>query len=135
MMIKKIIAKKDEGIAEIIDRVLDEPSKEVLVVVPKGSPLGKSARNFHLLKSETEMAGKKVFVESPDGEIAGFAKGAGIESEPALTLPNFDKQNLGGRGSFRTSSKLGRTRRRRTKRTAKSQRRVRASGRPKKRSN
>jgi hypothetical protein len=87
-MVKKIIVKKDESLAEIIDRVLDEPGKEVTVVIPKGSPLGKSVRNFHLLRSEAETAGKKVFVESPDEEIAEFAKSAGIESEPAETRVN-----------------------------------------------
>lgn len=79
---KKLAVKKDEGLAEVIDRVLDEPSKEVLVVVPKGSALGKSPRNFNILKNEAELGGKKIFVESSDEEMVALAKRAGIETEP-----------------------------------------------------
>ena len=79
---KKITAKKDESLAEIIDRVLDEVDQSVVVSVPKGSPLSKSARNFHILKNEVEAAGKRVFVESSDPGVAALAAEAGISAEP-----------------------------------------------------
>ena len=55
---KKIIVDKGEGIAEVIDRILNEPDGEVSVVIPKGSALGRSVSNFHLLKREADSAGR-----------------------------------------------------------------------------
>ena len=49
---KKIVADKSEDIAEIIDRILGEPEDDIALVIPKNSTLGKSVRNFNLLKRE-----------------------------------------------------------------------------------
>lgn len=81
---KKIIVDKNEGIAEVIDRVLNEPDSEVSVVVPKGSMLGRSVSNFHLLKREADSAGRAVVIESVDETILAFAKESGIESSHPL---------------------------------------------------
>ena len=81
---KKIIVDKTEGIAEVIDRILNEPDGEILVVVPKGSVLGRSVSNFHLLKREADSAGRSVIIESVDEEILAFAKESGIESSHPL---------------------------------------------------
>ena len=71
---KKIIVDKNDGIAEVIDAILNEPDNEVTVVIPNGSVLGKSMRNFHLLKREAEAAEKTVAIESVDETILAFAK-------------------------------------------------------------
>ncbi|MDE2019249.1 MAG: hypothetical protein KGJ13_02775 [Patescibacteria group bacterium] len=84
---KKLTAKKDEGLADLIDRVLDEPEKEILLSVPKGSPLGKSARNFNILKNEAELGGKKIMVESSDEGIEALAREAGLAAEPVHGRP------------------------------------------------
>jgi hypothetical protein len=81
---KKIIVDKNEGIAEVIDRILNEPDGEVSVVIPKGSALGRSVSNFHLLKREAESAGRTIVIESVDETILAFAKESGIESSHPL---------------------------------------------------
>ncbi len=81
---KKIIVDKGEGIAEVIDRVLAEPDDEISLVIPKGSALGRSVSNFHLLKREADSAGRSVVVESVDETILAFAKESGIESSHPL---------------------------------------------------
>ena len=79
-MAKKITALKQEGVGEIVDRILAEPNDEITLVIPKGSPLSKSARNFGLLKREAEAAGKSLAVESTDENIVALAREAGIGS-------------------------------------------------------
>ena len=81
---KKIIVDKSEGIAEVIDRILNEPDGEVSVVIPKGSALGRSVSNFHLLKREADSAGRSIVIESVDETILAFAKESGIESSHPL---------------------------------------------------
>jgi hypothetical protein len=81
---KKIIVDKNEGIAEVIDRILNEPDGEVSVVIPKGSALGRSVSNFHLLKREADSAGRSIVIESVDETILAFAKESGIESSHPL---------------------------------------------------
>jgi hypothetical protein len=81
---KKIIVDKTEGIAEVIDRILNEPDGEVSVVIPKGSALGRSVSNFHLLKREADSARRTITIESVDDTILAFAKESGIESSHPL---------------------------------------------------
>lgn len=81
---KKIIVDKSEGIAEVIDRILNEPDDQVSLVIPKGSALGRSVSNFHLLKREADSAGRSLVVESVDDTILAFAKESGIESSHPL---------------------------------------------------
>ncbi len=81
---KKIVIDKEEGIAEVIDRVLAEADPDIALVIPKGSTLGRSVKNFHLLKREAEGAGKTVVVESVDDTILAFAKQSGLESSHPL---------------------------------------------------
>ncbi len=81
---KKITVLKNEGVAEVIDRVLAEQDDDVTVVVPKESALGRSVRNFHLLKREAEDAGKTVAIESVDETILAFAKESGMEGTHPL---------------------------------------------------
>jgi hypothetical protein len=81
---KKIIVDKTEGIAEVIDRMLNVPDGEVSIVIPKGSVLGRSVSNFHLLKREADSAGRSIVIESVDETILAFAKESGIESSHPL---------------------------------------------------
>lgn len=78
MTTKKIIIEKEEGVGEVIDRILKEPDRTLIVVVPRGSMLGKSARDFNLIKRESANAGKDISVESVDENILAFAKNAGL---------------------------------------------------------
>lgn len=81
---KKLVIDKSEGIAEIIDRILAVQDSEVVLVIPKGSVLGKSASNFRLLKREAEDAEKTVVIESVDDMVLALAKAHGIESSHSL---------------------------------------------------
>src|SRR5580693_6250149 len=81
---KKIIVDKSEGIAEVIDRILNEPDSDITLVVPKGSALGKSVSNFHLLKREATSAGRTVTIESVDDTILAFARQSNSESSHPL---------------------------------------------------
>lgn len=78
MVAKKIIVEKEEGVGEVVDRILGEPDSALTLVVPRGSTLGKSARNFHLIEREAADAGKEISVESVDENILAFAKNAGM---------------------------------------------------------
>ncbi len=81
---KKIIIEKEEGIADVIDRMLEEEDGDLTFVVPRGSALGKSAKNFRLLKREADAADKRVAVESVDEAILSFAKENDLESAHPL---------------------------------------------------
>ena len=81
---KKIIIEKEEGIGEVVDRMLEESDEELVLVVPKGSVLGRSVSNFHLLKREADNAGKSITVESVDETILAFAKGSDLEGSHPL---------------------------------------------------
>lgn len=81
---KKIIVDKTEGIAEVIDRILNEPDTDISLVIPKGSALGKSISNFHLLKREADSAGRDITVESVDETILAFAKESNLASSHPL---------------------------------------------------
>ena len=81
---KKLIVDKNDDIAEVIDNILNEPDNEITLVIPNGSVLGKSMRNFHLLKREVEAAEKTVAIESVDETILAFAKESRIEASHPL---------------------------------------------------
>lgn len=81
---KKIIVEKNESVAEVIDRILNEPDGGIILVIPKGSALGKTIRNFHLLKRELEDAGRILTIESVDENILAFAKESGMEGSHPL---------------------------------------------------
>lgn len=76
---KKINVDKGEGIAEVIDRILATEDDSILLVIPKGSALAKSASNFRLLKREATAADKTIGIESSDEDIASFAEMNAIE--------------------------------------------------------
>src|SRR5580704_9214642 len=81
---KKIIVEKSEGIAELIDSILNEPDKEIVLVIPRGSALARSVSNFHLLKRETDSAGRSITIESVDDTILAFAKQSDLEASHPL---------------------------------------------------
>ncbi len=81
---KKITVTKGEGIAEVIDSILQSPDKDVTLVIPKGSALGKSVSNFHLLRREADAGGKNITIESVDDGILALAKDSKIASNHPL---------------------------------------------------
>ncbi len=47
----KITIEKDEGIADVVDKVTEEAENEITLVIPKGSVLARSAKNFQSIKA------------------------------------------------------------------------------------
>lgn len=78
MAIKKIIIEKEESVGEVIDLILGEPDKKLILAVPRGSFLEKSPRNFRIIQREAADAGKELEVESSDENILVLAKHAGM---------------------------------------------------------
>lgn len=81
---KKITVGKDEGIAEIIERIIEAEDEEVTLVIPKGASILGSAANFHLLKREADAAQKTVAVESVDDTALAYAKDSELEGNHPL---------------------------------------------------
>ncbi len=77
---KKIFVSKNDSIAEVVEKVISELEVEIVLVIPKNTLLQDSVSNFHLLKRESDAAGKLVTVESVDEDILSLAKAARIEA-------------------------------------------------------
>ena len=108
---KKVVLDKSEDIADAIDHILEFPDPSVVLVVPRGSALGRSVRNFHLLRREMESAGKQLEIESVDEQILALAKEAGIPGRhPLLTKGGGSVSDIvaiaGERSSTRTVLKV-----------------------------
>ena len=81
---KKITVDKQEGIAEVIDRMLAVEDSEILFVIPKGSMLANSASSFRLLRREANAAEKSISIESTDEAVLELAKENSIPSGHAF---------------------------------------------------
>lgn len=77
---KKVFVSKNDSIAEVVEKVISEPEVEIVLVVPKNTLLQDSVSNFHLLKRESDAAGKLITVESVDEDILSLAKAARVEA-------------------------------------------------------
>ncbi len=77
---KKIFVGKDEGVAEVVERIIGAEEEEVALVVPKNAEIGSSVANFHLIRREAQAAQKKAVIESVDESVLAFAKESGLES-------------------------------------------------------
>src|SRR5438552_1362903 len=88
---KKILIDKNEEIAEIVEKILGEPERDITLVVPRHADLMNSVSNFHLLKREAEMGGKRVSVESVDENVLAIAKSSGID----VAHPLLDNEHRG----------------------------------------
>lgn len=76
---KKIFVDRDEGIAELVERVISDEDNDLVLVIPKNSVLGESVGNFRILKREADAAGKSVLVETVDNAVLALASKASIE--------------------------------------------------------
>ena len=85
---KRILVDKNEPIAELIERIIEDPEVGIVLVVPKGSNLSSSVSNFHLLSREAKAAGKTITIESVDESVLALAKSSRIEAiHPLLDAP------------------------------------------------
>ena len=76
---KKIFVDRDEGIAQLVERVISDEDGDLVLVIPKNSALGESVSNFRILKREADAAGKNVLIETVDNAVLALAGKASIE--------------------------------------------------------
>src|SRR3989344_1019537 len=50
---KKIFIDRNEPVASVVEKILSETEKDIVLVVPRNAKLGESVGNFHLLKRES----------------------------------------------------------------------------------
>lgn len=77
---KKIFVSKEDGVAEVVEKVISEPELELVIVIPRDTTLDDSVSNFNLIKREALAAGKHLIIESVDEKVLSLSKTAGIES-------------------------------------------------------
>lgn len=99
---KKIFVDKNEGVAEVVEKIIGHEESTVVLVVPKNAELGESVSNFHLIKREADAAEKHILVESVDEVILALAKSSKIEAVHPLFSAGGGSAS-GGEG-FRRSS-------------------------------
>ncbi len=88
---RKIFINKNEGVAEIVEKIIAELEPELILVIPKNSVLTESISNFHLIRREAEASGKSIQIESVDENILSLAKASKLDS----THPFFEKKRAG----------------------------------------
>jgi hypothetical protein len=97
---KKLSIGKNDGIAEVVERVIADEETALILMIPKGCALGTSVSNFHLLRREADAAGKAVAVESVDENVLALAKGAGLEA----VHPLFEQGRAGSLSDIRPAA-------------------------------
>ncbi len=76
----KISVEKNEEVSAVIDRVIGAEAQEIVIAIPKFSRFIDSVSNFHMLKRESETAGKQIRIESVDDRVIELAKECGLEA-------------------------------------------------------
>ncbi|MBI4085691.1 MAG: hypothetical protein HY433_00370 [Candidatus Liptonbacteria bacterium] len=78
---QRIITDKKDTVAKIIEKILESPEAEIVLVIPVGSILSAGgASDFQLLKREAEAADKRISLESVDKETLALAKKVRLEA-------------------------------------------------------
>ncbi len=70
----KIFIEKNEEVASVIERIVQEQDEEIILVVPRNSKLKESIENFSLIQREASAAKKTVHIESVDEEVLAFGR-------------------------------------------------------------
>lgn len=90
---KKISIEKSEEVSSIVEKVIDAESAEIILIVPRFSHLAESLSNFHLLKREADVLGRKITIESVDNRVIEMAEMSGLEaSNPFLAKGKNSRQ-------------------------------------------
>lgn len=77
---KKIFLNKNEDLDVAVDHLIGADSHIVVLNIPRDSALSSSVNNFHVLKRESDTAGKELHVESVDEIILELASLARIKA-------------------------------------------------------
>ena len=76
---KKIYANKNDSCASIVNKVISSGLDELILYLPKKAVIAENPKNFKLLKREVASFGKRVVIESVDGDILEYASACGFE--------------------------------------------------------
>ncbi len=78
---ERIIIDKKDTVAKIVEKILESPEAEIVLVIPSNSILSaRGGSDFQLLKREAEAADKRISFESVDKEVLALAKKARLEA-------------------------------------------------------
>ena len=77
---KRIFINKNDGIAEIVENIINDADLDITLVIPKNALIGESVSNFRLLKREADTANKNLRIESVDDDILASAKASHLPS-------------------------------------------------------
>lgn len=78
--IQKIVINKSDEVALVVEKLIDSEADELVLSIPRFSKLSDSLANFHLIKREAKLLGKKIAIESVDDKVIELAGLAELES-------------------------------------------------------
>ncbi len=81
---KKIFITKGEDVSAVVEKIINDPEDELVLMVPKGAMLVSSSGNFLLIKREADAARKKITVESVDEDILEMARASKLDASHPL---------------------------------------------------
>ena len=85
---KKVFIDRNEPVASVVEKILSETEKDIVLVVPRNAKLGESVGNFHLLKREAGTAKKDLLIESVDEEVLALAAASKLDNVHPLFSGN-----------------------------------------------
>ncbi len=91
---KGIFVNQEEEIISIVDRILQERGKEVVLFLPRGAQIFQSNVNLKLLKRESDNAGRQVIIVTEDESGQRMAEKNGFAVFPSKD--DFDYQTQDG---------------------------------------
>ncbi|MEK7611832.1 MAG: hypothetical protein AAB407_00580 [Patescibacteria group bacterium] len=87
----KIIIHKDDEVTIVAERIIDTPSTDITLAIPRFSKFASSPTHLRLLKREAEALGKTLSIESVDENILEICESEGLTS----TNPFFGNEGAG----------------------------------------
>lgn len=76
----KIIVSKTEDAKSLFKKIESSKSKDITLVIPRGSRFGDEVSNFHALKEVATEMDKEIYIESVDEDVLALAKSNGWEA-------------------------------------------------------
>lgn len=76
----KIIVSKTEDAKSLLKKIESSKSKDITLVIPKGSRFGDEVSNFHSLKEVATEMDKEIYIESVDEDVLALANANGWEA-------------------------------------------------------
>lgn len=77
---KRITINKNDEPASVVEKIIDLPDEEIVLVIPRFARFTESLGNFHLVKREAEVLKKRIIIESVDDKAVELAAASGLDS-------------------------------------------------------